>query len=363
MSEPVQVCVVGLGPVGKRCAAMALERRDLHVVAAADLDPALQGRDLGEVLGRATTGVPVSPALDAALSRSSNGVVVLCTSSRLASVADQIQQCMRAGRHVVSTCEELAYPWRTEPQLSASIDASARDADRAVLGTGVNPGFVMDALPVRLTGACQRVDTILVERFQDASLRRLPFQQKIGAGTSLEEFEQRVAGGTIRHVGFTESIHMIADALALPIDRIKERVMPVMATRALRSEFMELAPGMVAGINQIAQGFRGGTAVITLNLQAFFGHPNPRERVMIAGEPAFEMLIPGGLHGDVVTCAMTVNAVHKIGSARPGLRTMLDFGLTSGRFSPGIYAVSDMPTPEQLARSLPRILADRGDGL
>jgi hypothetical protein len=334
MSEPTAVCVVGLGPVGRRCAAMVLDRRDLRVAAAADLDPALQGRDLGEVLGRAATGVPVAAALDAALSRCRPGVVVLCTSSRLASVAEQIGQCLRAGWHVVSTCEELAYPWRTAPHLSAGIDAAAREAQRAVLGTGVNPGFVMDALPVMLTGACARVDTILVERFQDASRRRLPFQQKIGAGTSLEEFDQRVAAGTIRHVGFTESIHMIADALALPIDRITERVMPVMATRPLRSEFMDLKPGMVAGVNQIAQGFRAGVAVITLNLQAYFGHPDPRERVAITGEPAFEMIIPGGLHGDVVTCAMTVNAVHKMGSARPGLRTMLDFGLTSARFDP-----------------------------
>ncbi|MBI3944309.1 MAG: dihydrodipicolinate reductase [Armatimonadetes bacterium] len=333
MSERTRVCVVGLGPVGRRCAVMALERSELEIVAAADIDPAMQGRDLGDVLGTGKIGVEVSATLDEALKGSRKGVAVLCTTSSLERAADQIRACVQAGWHVVSTCEELAYPWNTAPQLSATIDAWASKASCSVLGTGVNPGFVMDALPAFLTGACQRVDTVLVERFQDASVRRLPFQQKIGAGLSLEVFEQQVIEGKIRHVGFQESIHMIAAALDVRIDKLQERVLPVIATRSLKSEFIEILPGMVAGVNQIAQGFSSGKAAVTLNLQAYFGHPQPQERVLIKGVPDVEMLIPGGLHGDVVTCAMTLNAVRKMGSARPGLRTMLDFGLPSGRFS------------------------------
>jgi 4-hydroxy-tetrahydrodipicolinate reductase len=324
--------MAGLGPVGRKCATMVLERGDLELVAAADIDPALRGRDVGELLGVPNRGVRVVGDLAEALQGGRKGVVVLCTSSQLVRTAEQIRPCVGAGWHVVSTCEELAYPWTAAPELAASIDALAVKAGCAVLGTGVNPGFVMDALPAMLTGACRRVDTILVERFQDASVRRLPFQQKIGAGTGLEEFERRVADGRIRHVGFTQSIHMIAAALDLRVDGIQERVMPVMATRTLRSEFMEIRPGMVAGVNQVAQGFHGGTAVITLNLQAYFGHPEPRERVLVTGEPTFEMIIPGGLHGDVVTCAMTVNAITRVMRSSPGLRTMLDVGVSAGRF-------------------------------
>lgn len=331
MPEKINICAIGLGPVGRFCAKIANERPDLELVAAVDVNPEIAGCDLGEILGQPHMGVRISGDMDEALSVAPKGVVVLCTTSILNKISEQIRECVKAGWHVVSTCEELAYPWRSAPQLAEAIDQWARDAGRCVLGTGVNPGFVMDALPTFITSACRRVDTILIERFQDASIRRLPFQQKIGAGLSLDDFEAKVANGIIRHVGFKESINMIADALGIELEKVQERVMPVMATRHLESEFTKIAPGMVCGVNQLAQGFNNGDALITLNLQAYFGHPQPRERIVVTGEPDVEMVIPGGVHGDIATCAMTVNAVYRVFSGKPGLRTMLDLGLTAGR--------------------------------
>ena len=276
MPEKINICAIGLGPVGRFCAKIANERPDLELVAAADLNPELSGRDLGEILDQAPIGIQISGNMGEALSVTPKGVAVLCTTSILEKASEQIRECLQAGWHVVSTCEELAYPWKSAPQLAEAIDQWARDAGRSVLGTGVNPGFVMDALPAFITSACRRVDTILIERFQDASIRRLPFQQKIGAGLNLEEFETKVSSGIIRHVGFKESIQMISDALDIELEKVQERVMPVMATRYLESEFMKIAPGMVAGVNQIAQGFNDGKAIITLNLQAFFRPPHPQ---------------------------------------------------------------------------------------
>ncbi|MEW6262689.1 MAG: dihydrodipicolinate reductase [Thermodesulfobacteriota bacterium] len=327
----VPVVIAGLGPVGRLCAKFALRRPDLNMAAAVDINPEYSGRDLGEVLEVGRLGVTIEARLEQALARAEKGVVILCTGSYLESVAPQIMTCLQAGWRVVSTCEQLAYPFKSAPQASAQIDEAARKAGLAVLGTGVNPGFTMDALPALLTSVTSRVDSILVERFQDASLRRLPFQQKIGAGLTLAEFEDQVAEGRIRHVGFAESAELLAAALGVELEKIEERVWPVMAARELRSQFMEIKPGLVCGVNQVCQGFSRGRAVITLNLQAYFGHPDPKDRVFIQGEPSIESLIKGGVAGDSATCAITINAVPRLFQARPGLRTMLDVGLTSGR--------------------------------
>ncbi|MBW1714052.1 MAG: dihydrodipicolinate reductase, partial [Deltaproteobacteria bacterium] len=194
--------VVGLGPVGQLCAKIALKRPNLKLVSAADLDPQIAGQDLGLVLGLDRLGVEVSGSLEEALKKADQGVVVLCTTSYLDKIAQQIEACVSAGWHVVSTCEELAYPWQSRPEIADRLDRAAKGAKRAILGTGVNPGFAMDALPAFLSSVCRRVESVVVERFQDASLRRLPFQQKIGASLTLSEFEDKVKAGLIRHVGF-----------------------------------------------------------------------------------------------------------------------------------------------------------------
>jgi 4-hydroxy-tetrahydrodipicolinate reductase len=329
--DRVPIVMAGLGPVGRLCARFASQRPELNIVGAADIDPDLAGRDLGELLGQAPLGVKVAPQLEQALKGREKGVVVLCTGSYLKDVAPQIVACLAAGWPVVSTCEQLAYPFGTAPEESRAIDEAARKAGLAVLGTGVNPGFTMDALPAFLSGVMVRVEAVLVERFQDASKRRLPFQRKIGAGLSLSEFQEQAAAGIIRHVGFAESVHLIAAAWGIALERLEEQVMPVMATRPLQSEFMEIEPGRVCGVNQLCQGFHKDRAVITLHLEAYFGHPEPKERVVIQGEPPLESVVQGGIFGDTATCAMAINAIAPVRMARPGLRTMLDVGLVAGR--------------------------------
>jgi 4-hydroxy-tetrahydrodipicolinate reductase len=327
----IPVAIVGLGPVGQLCAKFAIKQPNLNMTTAVDINPKYIGRDLGDILDLAPQGVKVQGSLAEALSGPEKGVVMLCTGSYLRTVTDQILACLNAGWRVVSTCEQLAWPFRSAAEDSARIDQAAKETGLAVLGTGVNPGFTMDALPAMLTSITSRVDSVLVERFQDASLRRLPFQQKIGAGLSLSDFEAKVASGVIRHVGFAESTQFLAEALGLKLDKIEERVWPVLATRRLVSPFMEILPGQACGVNQTCQGFKNGRAVITLNLQAYFGHPDPKDRVYIDGEPPIESVVKGGVFGDSATCAITVNAISRLAQAPAGLRTMLDVGLTSGR--------------------------------
>ncbi len=327
----IPVVMVGLGPMGQLCAKFAAQRPDLRIVAASDLDPEHVGRDLGQILGLADLGVKVIDRFQDALAGQEKGVVVLCTQSYLKDAAPQVTACLEAGWHVVSTCEQLAYPFQSAPGEAKAIDEAAQAAGRAVLGTGVNPGFAMDALPAFLSGVLNRVESVVIERFQDASKRRLPFQQKIGAGLSLDEFREKAAAGIIRHVGFAESAQLIAAAWGIELERLEEQVNPVMATRPLKSQFMEIAPGRACGVDQICQGFHRGQAVVTLHLEAYFGHPAPMERVRIQGEPPLEAVIPGGVFGDTATCAMTVNAIGRLVTAKPGLRTMLDVGVVSSR--------------------------------
>jgi len=331
----IPVAIIGLGPVGQLIAKIASQRPNLRLAAAADIAPAYNNRDLGEILELPPIGVTVRPTIEEALHSSvETGVAIVCTGSWLKRITPQIIACLEAGWHVVSTCEQLSYPFQNCPEESRLIDEKAKEKGLAVLGTGVNPGFAMDILPVFISGACSRVNSVLIERFQDASLRRLPFQQKIGAGLDLADFERKVAELTIRHVGFSESVQLIAAALDIALDRIEERVYPVMATQTLRSQFIEIAPGRVCGVDQLCQGYHAGKAVITLHLQAWFGHPNPQDHTFIDGEPPLDVTVKGGLPGDTATCAMAVNAVKRIISASAGLRTMLDAGVISSRLAP-----------------------------
>jgi 4-hydroxy-tetrahydrodipicolinate reductase len=209
------------------------------------------------------------------------------------------------------------------------IDELAKKSKVAVLGTGVNPGFVMDALPITLTGVCERVQALHIERVQDARIRRLPFQQKIGAGLTPEQFRRKVADGSVRHVGLAESVTMIADALGWTLDRITDDIQPKIATETVASEFLAVDPGYVSGIVQDGVGHRDGVPVITLHMEAYLGAPESFDSVEITGSPALKMKIAGGVHGDIATASIVVNSLPKVLGVAPGLHTMRDMPIPS----------------------------------
>jgi 4-hydroxy-tetrahydrodipicolinate reductase len=241
---------------------------------------------------------------------------------------DELLACLSAGCCVVSTCEELAYPFRKYPDLSAKLDAAAKEEGIALVGTGVNPGFVMDKLVLTLAAASQRVDWAKALRIVDASKRRLPLQKKIGAGMTPEEFRAQVAAGVIKHHGLPESIAMVADGLGFALDDISETIDPIIADETVKTEFLEVAPGQVAGVHQIARGIAAGKEKIYMELQMYVGARQPADSVELRGEPNLALTIPGGTHGDVATAAVAVNAVPAILAAPAGLRTVRDLPLS-----------------------------------
>jgi len=256
-------------------------------------------------------------------------VVVLCTVSSLKRATPQIEEIVKLKKPIVSTTEELAYPTAANMKYARAIHAAAKKAKVAVIGTGVNPGFTMDALPIALTGVCERVDSVRVDRVQDARIRRLPFQQKIGAGLTREQFQKKVDDASVRHVGLAESISMIADAMGWKLDRITDEIQPKVATSTVSSEFLAVDPGYVCGIVQDGIGYRDGKAVITLHMEAYLGAPESYDAVEIAGSPSIRSRIAGGVHGDVATASITVNSIPKILEVAPGLHTMRDMPLPS----------------------------------
>lgn len=326
----VRVMHVGLGPIGAAVARQIVSRAGFRIVGAVDIDPLKVGRDVGEVAGlgrrlRVRVGDDIGRTIRAA----KPDVAVLCTSSSLKAVLPQIEAVLKRRVPIVTTTEEAAYPSKANRRLAARIDEQARRAKVAVLGTGVNPGFTMDALPIALTAVCERVDRIEVARVQDARIRRLPFQQKIGAGLTPEQFTRKVQDGTVRHVGFSESIQMIADAMGWKVDRIVEDVSPKIAGEAVASELLAVDPGYVCGVIQTASGEVRGETRISLRLEAYLGAPESYDEVVIEGVPGIRSRIAGGVHGDIATASMAVNAIPAVIAAAPGFRTMRDMRLPS----------------------------------
>jgi 4-hydroxy-tetrahydrodipicolinate reductase len=249
-------------------------------------------------------------------------VVLHATGSALARVASQIIESAEAGADVISTCEELSYPWTEQPQLAADLDAAARRAGVTLLGAGINPGYAMDALPLMLSAACTTVTAVRVLRVVDAAKRRGPLQRKVGAGLSAEEFHARVRDGSVRHVGLPESLHMLATSLGWTLEREDDLIMPVIAERAITTEHVHVEPGQVAGVRQSACGYAGDREVLRLELRMYVGAPDPQDTVEIDGEPPVRMTVAGGFHGDLATAAIVVNALPSVRRAPPGLASM-----------------------------------------
>ena len=326
----IRVVLVGLGPIGAAVARQLLERKNFKIVGAVDIDPAKVGKDAGDVmeLGRKLR-VRTTDSIGKTVKAAKPDIAILCTGSTLKSVVAQFEEVLKQQVPIVTTTEEAAYPAPSNRATFRRIDAAAKKAKVAVFGTGVNPGFLMDALPIALTAVCERVERIEVHRVQDARIRRLPFQQKIGCGLTEAQFKRGVEKGTIKHVGFTESIQMIADALGWKLDRITDEIQPKMAAEIVESELLAVDPGYVCGIIQDGVGYVNGEPRIKLHLEAYLGAPDSYDLVRIDGSPKISSRIAGGIHGDIATASMVVNSIPAVIAAAPGFRSMRDMRLPS----------------------------------
>ncbi len=313
MTQPIRTALFGIGAIGAGIGRLASERTSIELVAAIDSAPDKAGRPLFEALAVGRDGGPTIVG-DAAtvLANTKPQVVLHATGSYLPDVLPQLLECARGGANVISTCEELSYPWLRHPELAKQLDAEAKSNNVTILGTGINPGFVMDTLAVTLSGACQQVDRIALTRIVDVGTRRIQLQRKVGAGLSLDEFRERVTAGRFGHVGLKESCWLLAEGLGWRLDSLDETIEPVPSP-----------DGDAGGMRQKALGVIDGRTVIEAIVQMSIGAERPRDEIVIEGTPPIRLVIEGGIPGDGATAAVIVNAIPHVIDHSPGLITML----------------------------------------
>lgn len=323
--KKIRVIQFGLGPIGCAIARLAARRKNLQVVGGVDIDPQKIGKDMGEIIGLAQkSGITVSGSLAEALQKSGGADVVLhTTSSWFDGFENQLLEILAAGLDIVSTAEELSFPIEKNRARAERIQAAAQKAGKSVLGTGINPGYLFDSLPLNLTALCQEVRKLELSRTINASTRRGPFQAKIGAGMTVEDFNKKMAEGRMGHVGLPESMAMIFDSMGRELVRYESSVEPIVAEKTHKTAFFEVPAGRVIGLKQVAKGFDKKGEFASLTFVAQLDARNERDLLKIKGKPNLTVQLKG-TNGDLGTVAIAVNAVKRVFAAPPGLWTMRD---------------------------------------
>ncbi|MYE46698.1 MAG: dihydrodipicolinate reductase [Chloroflexi bacterium] len=318
MSSRLPVIVQGLGPIGRLIVEAALGDPALKVVGAVEIDPDLAGRPLAEVVeGAPRVAIRESVAQAREDARAGGGILLHCTGSHLDRVAPQIEEALRQKLHVVSTCEELTFPHVRHAEIAADLDRLARSAGRTVVATGVNPGFLMDALPASLASISHGITSVSVRRVQDPSRRRVPFQQKVGMGLSPAEWEARRSAGGFGHVGLEESARLLAASLGWTLGDWRHEMVPC------RIDGQE----QVAGTLETLEGSTADGRSICLHFEANAGADEEFDEIVVDGRPPLTLRFEGGVFGDDATAAAVLRAARVVPNTRRGLVTVLDLPL------------------------------------
>ena len=324
MSERVRTVLFGVGAIGAGIGRLAAERDEIELAGAIDSAPDKAGTPMYDELAIApragAPNPPIAADADEALASLRPQLVLQATGSYLPDVLPQLIACARAGANVVSTCEELSYPWQRHPELARQLDAQAKSAGVTVLGTGINPGFIMDTLAATISGVCQRVEQVRVARIVDVSTRREQLRRKVGVGLTVEEFRERAATGRFGHVGLPESCRLLAGALGWELESLEETLDPVVGP-----------DGKAAGQLQRAIAKANGRTVIEATVQMSTDVDAARDEIEIDGTPPVRLVLEGGVPGDGATASVVLNAARHVVEHAPGLVTMLDLPPISGR--------------------------------
>jgi hypothetical protein len=323
----MKVMQIGLGPLGIAISRLLLRKPNWQLLAAVDIDPAKHGRDLGEVIGLdSQLGIPVRAQLPD-LHTLEVDIAFLTTVSLFPEVLPTLESLARAGIHVISSTEELFFPYYRYAEQAGRLDDLAQQHDVSILGTGINPGFIMDTLVLALTGVCQNITRIAVTRVVNATDRRPSLHKKLGVGLSPESFHEEVSQRRFGIVGLTDSVAFLAHVLGWHMDDVKERFVPVIANGPITAAQHQIESGQVCGIRQLVKGISNGKEVISLDERMYLEAENPRDTIYIEGTPTLESTIKSTDMGDVAAAGFLVNMSPLVCQARAGLLTMADLPL------------------------------------
>ena len=327
--KKIKVIQFGLGPIGIESLKLAAEQSWIAIIGAVDIDPAKVGKTLGELTGvAALESARVFPSLETLFAAVGAPEVVLHTASSSAAAAfAQMKPALERGISVASTCEELIFPALKTPDITSEFDVLCQRTGARIAGTGVNPGFVMDILPICLTGVSRDVRSIYIERVVNASTRRQPLQAKIGSGQNPDDFRAKFAAGKAGHAGFQQSVALLAHAMGWKLDEIRETCEPVVATSRVVTKFFDVAAGKSLGIHQKCAGLSGGETKIKLDLQMYLDASLPHDAIVVKGRPDLNLVLNGGVAGDDATVAALINIVPRLLAAKPGVRLMTELAV------------------------------------
>ena len=328
-SRRLKVAQFGLGPIGRSCVQVASERLNLEIVGGIDIDPSLTGKSLAAICGLENVEAGrVYSSFEEMWEEVQPDVILHTAGSRAVDSFKQCRPMLEKGLTVVSSCEELLFPKFRAPAETAEIDALCQETGGRILGSGVNPGFVLDMLPVCLTGVCRTVRGVYGQRVVNASLRRQPLQKKIGSGLAPDEFRRLWREGKAGHAGFKESLFLIAHALGWRINDAVETLEPVIAEKEIVTPHFTVPAGMTCGLHQIVRGESAEGHSIHLDLKMYLDAQDPHDLVRLNSDPSVCARLEGGVFGDMATVAALINCIPRLIAAPAGVRLMTEIPLT-----------------------------------
>ncbi|MDD2333644.1 MAG: 2,4-diaminopentanoate dehydrogenase [Mesotoga sp.] len=322
-----RVLVWGLGAMGSGVARNIVKKEELRLVGAVEKDPERIGKDLGEYLGGEKTGRLVYSDIEKAIVETRPDIVVIATNSFVEEVLPKIEAAARHHVDILTIAEEMAFPFVSHPEKSEILENIAWRYGVSILGTGINPGFVLDLLIIAMTGACLKVDRIEARRINDLSPFGKTVMETQGVGTSPEEFRKGIEKGDIvGHIGFQQSIAMIGNALGWEIDRIEESREPIISNTERKTSVAHVKPGMVAGCKHVGRGYCGEKLMIELvHPQQILPETEGVETgdyIDIYGDPEIHLSIKPEIPGGKGTIALATNMIPAVIEAAPGLIEM-----------------------------------------
>lgn len=326
----IKITIWGFGAMGAGMAEMLYKKTGVDIVGVCDLHPDRVGKSVAEVLGvDKWQDVIINEDIEEVLNVEKADLCLLATDSFTKGAYNKIKLIMEKGINVITTAEEMAYPQAQEPELAKKLDEIAKANGVTVLGTGINPGLIMDLLVVCLTGCMETVEHIEAKRVNSLSPFGVTVMEEQGVGITEEEFNRRMAADDIAgHVGFSESINMIADAIGWKVEKFEQQMKPILTTVDRKSPYGFAAAGNLAGINMTGQGHIDGEIKIDMihpqQIEPEMEGTYTGDYITIQGNPPVNMAITPEVDGGIGTIAMCVNMIPHVINAKAGLKTMID---------------------------------------
>jgi len=331
MKTNVKIAIWGFGAMGQGMMRTLMRKKGIEVTGICDMHPERVGKGALALLGIESRQqeVIIEKDIDKVIASGSCDICIIATDSFVKKVYDKIVTVLEKGINVITLAEEMAYPWAQEPELAGRLDAIASRNNVSVMGTGINPGLVMDLLAICLSGCMTDVESVTCKRVNSLSPFGVTVMEEQGIGLTTEEFERKISEGTMAgHVGFSESIRMISDAIGLNVDNVRQQMDAIVTDVDRQAPYGFAAAGQVAGVNMTGQGLRDDKVVVDMihpqQIEPELGGTQTGDYIVLEGNPRVDMCITPEINGGEGTIAMCVNCIPHVINADPGLRTMID---------------------------------------